>query len=318
MRMWQRVTMCGSVLALMLPASALSGDDAREQMDALEAQGKVKINMAQAVEIAVKRMAGARSVGSELELEDGRPAYNVDLVANGKLTEVGIDAATGKVLEVEEEEAEAALWGFDNDQPGKVPSGWSIRQTNPTTAMAAWQVIADPSAPGKPNAMGVARTKNYDGTYNLAIAEKTSYGDLDLTVQVKAVRGDGDQGGGPIWRCKDENNYYIARFNPLESNYRVYFVQEGRRKQLRTIRVETVPGRWYTVRVTMVGNQITCYLDGKKMLEVADKTFKDAGRVGLWTKADAVTSFDDLLVRGIHENEDHGVSHRKHDVGDDD
>ena len=118
---------------------------------------------------------------------------------------------------------------------------------------------------------------------------------------MKAVSGDEDQGGGPIWRCKDENNYYICRFNPLEGNYRIYKVVNGKRKQLDTTRIETEPGKWYAVRVTMVGEHITCYLDGRKLLGVWDSTFEDFGMVGFWTKADAVTRFDDLVVRALLE-----------------
>ncbi len=187
-------------------------------------------------------------------------------------------------------------WNFDASTPGKVPTGWSIRQTNPTKTMATWRVMADGTAPSKSNVLALTGTDNYDGTFNLAIAQGTSFKDLDLSVKVKAVRGDEDQGGGPIWRCRDENNYYICRFNPLEGNYRVYFVKEGQRKQLKTVKVETEAGRWYAVRVTMVGDHITCYLDGKKLLKTTDDTFKETGMIGLWTKADAVTSFDDLSV----------------------
>ena len=190
-------------------------------------------------------------------------------------------------------------WNFDASTPGKVPTGWSIRQTNPTKAMATWRVMADGAAPSKSNVLALTGTDNYDGTFNLAIAEGTSFKDLDLSVKVKAVRGDEDQGGGPIWRCKDKNNYYISRFNPLEENYRVYKVVNGRRKQLDTAKVATEPGKWYAVRVTMIDNQITCYLNGEKLLETKDDTFADTGMVGFWTKADAVTSFDDLSVREI-------------------
>ncbi len=135
-------------------------------------------------------------------------------------------------------------WNFDAGTPGKVPTGWSIRQTNPTKAMATWRVTADGTAPSKSNVFALTGSANYDGTFNLAIAEGTSFKDLDLSVKVKAVRGDEDQGGGPIWRCKDEDNYYISRFNPLEGNYRVYKVVNGRRKQLKTVKVETEAGRW--------------------------------------------------------------------------
>ncbi len=85
----------------------------------------------------------------------------------------------------------------------------------------------------------------------------------------------------------------------LEGNVRVYFVKDGKRKQLASADVETETGRWYTVRVTMTGERIACFLDGKKLLEAEDATFPDAGQAGLWTKADAVTSFDDLEVRSI-------------------
>ena len=121
-------------------------------------------------------------------------------------------------------------------------------------------------------------------------------------MRVKAIKGKEDQGGGPIWRCKDQNNYYICRFNPLEGNYRVYVVKNGKRRQLDSIKVDTRPGKWYAVRAVMIGERITCYLDDRKMLEVTDATFAEGGMVGLWTKADAVTSFDDLYVKSLDQD----------------
>ena len=191
----------------------------------------------------------------------------------------------------------AETFSFDGDKAGEVPNGWSIRQTNPTNRRATWGVLTDSTAPSKPNVMALTRTENYNGTFNLVIADRTSFQDLDLSVKVKPVGGEEDQGGGPIWRCKDENNYYICRFNPLEANYRVYKVVNGRRKQLDSAKVKSRAGKWYTVRATMVGDQITCYLDGEKLLEARDNTFANAGMIGFWTKADAVTSFDDVAVR---------------------
>lgn len=196
-------------------------------------------------------------------------------------------------------EAGAARWRFDKDQVNRIPNGWSIRQTNPTESLATWKIVAEESAPSRPSVMALTASNNYNGTYNLAVVEGSSFQDLDLTIQVKAVKGEEDQGGGPIWRCKDRDNYYICRFNPLESNYRVYKVVNGRRRQLDSTMIESQAGRWYTLRVTMLGDQITCYMDGKKMLEATDGTFSGPGMVGLWTKADAVTSFDDLEVRPL-------------------
>ena len=185
---------------------------------------------------------------------------------------------------------------FEHDPINATPKGWNIRETNPTEAMATWHVLADASAPSKPNVLALTKTKNVGSTFNLAIAKNASLKDLDLTVQAKAVRGEEDQGGGPIWRCTDENNYYVCRFNPLESNFRVYKVVDGKRKQLDSAEIKTQTGKWYTVRVTMAGNEITCYLDGAKLLVAKDDTFKEAGMVGLWTKADAATSFDSLVA----------------------
>jgi hypothetical protein len=193
----------------------------------------------------------------------------------------------------------SGCWRFDEDRPGEVPNGWSVRQTNPTEALATWRVIRDRTAPSQRNVLALTNSRNYDGTYNLAIADRNSFADLDLTVQVKALEGEEDQGGGPIWRCVDEDNYYICRFNPLEGNYRVYRVVDGKRKQLGSVRIETRPERWYAVRAVMAGDQIECYLDGEKLLKVKDSTFPGAGMVGLWTKADAVTSFDDLRVTSL-------------------
>jgi len=190
----------------------------------------------------------------------------------------------------------AMRWTFDEDAADHVPKGWLIDETNPTESPAEWAIVADSTAPSPPNVMALTGSRNYDGTYNLAIAESASLRDLDLTVMVKAVAGVEDQGGGPVWRCLDKDNYYICRFNPLESNHRVYCVKDGRRRQLQSARLELEAGRWYELRVVMIGSHITCHLDGERMLEVVDETFTEPGKVGLWTKADAVTSFDDLTV----------------------
>ncbi len=191
------------------------------------------------------------------------------------------------------------VFNFEGSKTGAAPHGWSVRETGQRTASATWRVIADATAPGQSNVLALTKTENYGSTFNLVVADNTSFKDLDLSVKVKAITGDEDQGGGPIWRCKDEDNYYVTRFNPLEGNYRVYKVVNGRRRQLDTAKVETEPGKWYTVRVTMVGDHITGYLDGKKLLETTDDTFQEIGMIGLWTKADAVTSFDDLSVREL-------------------
>ena len=120
-----------------------------------------------------------------------------------------------------------------------------------------------------------------------------------MTVQVLATSGEEDQGGGLVWRAIDANNYYITRWNPLEDNFRVYFVKDGRRKQLASAAATGDISRWHSVRVVVQGSHMDCYLDDDKLLSVDDQTFPGPGAVGLWTKADAATLFDDLHVAPV-------------------
>ncbi len=138
--------------------------------------------------------------------------------------------------------------------------------------------------------------KNPDKVFNVALVTRTHAQDVDLSVKLKAVAGEFDQGGGLIWRAKDKNNYYIARYNPLEDNYRVYKVQGGKRTMFKNAEIPHTPG-WHTLRVTMRGAHIECFYDGKKSLDCSDSTFPDAGMIGLWSKADAQSYFDHLTLR---------------------
>jgi hypothetical protein len=203
---------------------------------------------------------------------------------------------------VEARSGPTTVWDFEQDKVDKAPKHWSITETNPTTSRATWQVITDSSARPGANVLALTESTNYDGTFNLALAKKSSFRNLDLTVRVKAVSGTEDQGGGPIWRCRDRNNYYICRFNPLEGNFRLYVVVDGRRQELASDSVEVTTRRWYEIRVLMEDDEITCWLDGEELLYSSDSHFEWAGKVGLWTKADAVTSFDDLVVRSADAN----------------
>ena len=53
-------------------------------------------------------------------------------------------------------------------------------------------------------------------------------------------------------------------------------------------------GVWHTLRVDFIGNTFTVTFNGRKIIESSDVSFSDAGKVGLWTKADSVTLFDDF------------------------
>jgi hypothetical protein len=198
-------------------------------------------------------------------------------------------AAGLATVAMSEEAARPTVFNFDADKAGDVPKGWEA-------AVGTWKVAADDTAPSKPNVLAQSAA-GPKPQFNVALATATSLKDLDLTVKMKAVSGEIDQGGGPVWRAKDAKNYYVCRWNPLEDNFRLYKLVDGKRTQLATADMEAAPG-WRTIRVVVKGEQIECYLDGKKVVEAKDDTFKDAGKVGLWTKADAATHFDDLAVSG--------------------
>lgn len=157
-----------------------------------------------------------------------------------------------------------------------------------------WAVVALPEG-GK----AFAQTGESDApVFNLALTTDAKFQDVDMTVRLRAVDGRNDQGGGLVWRAADARNYYVARFNPLEENFRVYKVVNGKRTQLATAEAKRTEG-WRTLRVVMRRDHIACELDGRRLLDVRDATISDRGMIGLWTKSDARTQFDDFTWTAV-------------------
>ena len=182
--------------------------------------------------------------------------------------------------------------GFDGQL-----AGWTTASTGGSGPHATWQARADAAAISPPNVLAlVAPNHDADDRFNLFWTAATSVRDGAIVVAVRADGGEVDQGGGPMWRVQGADDYYVCRVNPLESNFRVYVVTGGVRRQLGTALAETRAGAWHRIEVTFAGDRMTCVLDGTVRLEVTDATIATAGGVGLWTKADARTSFDDLVV----------------------
>jgi len=189
----------------------------------------------------------------------------------------------------------AVTWNFDKEAAGKLPAGWKVEVTNPRGDIATWVVISDSNDGEKTQVLAMTNANDdFGGTFNICWTDSVQFKDGEIEVRFKAIKGVEDQGGGPIWRVQDKDNYYVARANPLENNFRVYYVKDGARKTLDSARVDIPLKKWHTIKIVHKGNHIEGYLNGKKYLDVKDSTFKDAGGVGLWTKADAVTYFDDL------------------------
>jgi len=185
----------------------------------------------------------------------------------------------------------AGAVGFDGDV-----SGWRAASTGGNGPDASWAARADTGAISPPNVLALtAANHRSDDRFNLFWTDG-ALADGRIAVAVRADAGEVDQGGGPMWRVQDANNYYLCRFNPLEANFRVYVVKDGVRRQLATALVAGKVGEWHRLEATFVGERITCAMDGRVLLEAIDGTLRGGGGHGLWTKADARTSFDDLVV----------------------
>ena len=135
-------------------------------------------------------------------------------------------------------------------------------------------------------------------TYPVCLKDDASVKDGFVEVKFKAISGREDQAAGLVWRAKDANNYYVVRANALENNVTIYHTINGRRTEKKRANMKVAANQWYTLRVDFQANHFTVALNGQKALEWDDETFKDAGKVGVWTKADSVTLFDDLTRVG--------------------
>ncbi|MEZ5979340.1 MAG: hypothetical protein R3F34_14130 [Planctomycetota bacterium] len=183
--------------------------------------------------------------------------------------------------------------------PRSFPAGWRTATSNRLGAMVdgTWELRADASSPSPPTCFALADPDgHFAEVFNLCWRPDVSVADVDVVVALRADAGEEDRGGGPAWRVVGENDYYLVRWNPLEDNFRVYSVVGGDRVQLDSVRLVADREAWHTIRARMVGDRITCWFDGEELLHARDAKLTSAGGVGLWTKADAATSFDDFAA----------------------
>ena len=188
--------------------------------------------------------------------------------------------------------AAAQTANFDDLKTGVPPPGWTATKTG--TGAATWTIEKDDTAPSKPNVL----KQSGKATYPVCIKDDSNLKDGFVEVKFKSISGKEDQAGGIIWRAKDPNNYYVARANALEDNVTIYHTINGRRSEKKRTNMKVAPNQWHTLRVDFEGNRFTVTFDGKKAIEWDDNTFKEAGKVGVWTKADSVTLFDDFSYGG--------------------
>jgi hypothetical protein len=192
--------------------------------------------------------------------------------------------------------AMAETVNFDADAVNAPPRGWTITMTG--RGNPKWTVEKDDTAPSKSNVL----KQSGKATYPLALKDGTSIKDGFVEVKFRALSGSEDRAAGLVWRAKDANNYYVVRANALEDNVVLYKTVNGVRNSLDIVgrkggygvKVPVPANQWHTLRVDFAGTRFTVTFNGKTLFEVEDTTFRDAGMVGLWTKADSVTAFDEL------------------------
>jgi hypothetical protein len=192
--------------------------------------------------------------------------------------------------------SQTKTFNFDSDHVGGPPAGFEFARTGGGPE-GAWVVRADPSSPDK-HVLVQESADPTDYRFPLAVVIEGTHKDVTLTVKAKPISGHVDQGFGMVWRYKDAGNYYITRCNADEDNCTIYHTVNGRRRAFQNKAIKVAKNTWHTLKLEAVGDHFVVWFNGTKVLDAKDGTFQEAGKVGLWTKADSVIQFDDFIVEG--------------------
>lgn len=192
------------------------------------------------------------------------------------------------VLALAMSNAYAGAENFDRTPAGSLPAGWTSGSTGGGTPK--WAVEADASAPSSPNVL----KQSGSGTFPWAVKRDLQLENGYVEVKFKPISGGRDQAGGLLWRWKDGGTYYVARANALENNVSLYYTAGGSRRTIKYVDAPVPAAVWHTLRVEFSGSHIRVALDGRTYIELDDRAISGPGAVGVWTKADSVTAFDDF------------------------
>lgn len=187
-------------------------------------------------------------------------------------------------------------WTFDTEPPNIVPKGFVIGTLFDGRPAGEWKVMPTDRAKSAPHVLAQLMAKGAEHAYKVVLLEGFPSTNVDVQVSFLPIAGSADMGGGVLWRAADDRNYYLARANPLEQNIRIYRVVNGVRHLLENFDQIINVKRWHTLRVINQGCRSRVLFDEKEVFDLCDQTFS-RGRIGLWTKSDAVTYFDDLQMQ---------------------
>jgi Domain of Unknown Function (DUF1080) len=202
--------------------------------------------------------------------------------------------------------AETKAWNFDKDNAQSLSKGWIFALTG-QGAKGSWGVLAEPTAPSQPNVLAQTSKDITDYRFPVAIVQNADYQDPSLIVQFKTISGRVDQSAGLVWRYQDAKNYYVVRANALEDNVVLYKIENGKRSHLRPkgatgrgygVKIPVPRNAWNKLGVKVSGSVFVVSFNGQRLFEVEDSSFAERGKIGLWTKSDSVTYFDNLSVSG--------------------
>ena len=196
-------------------------------------------------------------------------------------------------------ESTTRVWTFDNDPSGTLPSEFQVGTLFDGRPAGEWKVLETNRANSPSRVLGQLMGKGAEHAYKTVFLNSIRASDLELQVSFLPIEGKADMGGGLIWRATDDRNYYLTRANPLEQNIRIYRVVKGVRHLLKNFDHIIDVRQWHTLRVITKGCRVQVFFDEKPVFDLCDETFT-TGHVGLWTKSDAVTYFDDLKLQIAH------------------
>jgi hypothetical protein len=197
-------------------------------------------------------------------------------------------AATTSLLLLTSLPVTAETIAFDRAAAGSLPNEWLAGVTG--RGAPRWAVEADADAPSAPNVL----KQSGSGTFPWCVLKRSALADGVVEVKFKPIAGSEDQAGGVVWRWKDGDHYYVARANALENNVSLYYTEGGSRKTLKYVDAPVPANAWHALRVEFSGRHIKVIFDGVTRIEMDDAHIAGAGAVGVWTKADSVTAFDDF------------------------
>ncbi|MCL4401693.1 MAG: hypothetical protein M1436_03380 [Acidobacteria bacterium] len=191
---------------------------------------------------------------------------------------------------------------FDSATIGKLPSGWAATTARPG-ATPPWRIFKDPSAPTQPYVLAHIPPDRENPLAPVAILEKPSVKDGEVSVKFKAVGGKPEQDAGVVWRYLDENNYYFVRADAVEKNVAMFKVEDGKRiplaprgRRAYPVKHRVTPNAWGILKVAFKGHTFSVYYDHRRIFQVQDPTFSQPGKVGLWTRAESTAYFDNFRV----------------------